>query len=272
MELKCGKLPAKIDERSIRLSAIIKKELLPLLPVHYDVDEAVGGIANNRMFLNDQYGDCVIAARAHQTFRFEKFEQGRQIEILDQEVKDQYFDETGGGDWGLVLLSSLNSWRNDGWPVGGKNYTIYAFAAVDWKDHDEVRHCIHLLGGVNFGMTIYQNDMDQFNTNKPWRLTGNNGNYKGGHGVYLHVYGTDKTGLICTTWGRPQRMSWEFWDARVDEAYGIVDNRNAWMGPSSPVDVQTLDAYLKEITANGAEPKSGCSFAPFGIIRDLIRR
>lgn len=272
MDLKLGKLPAKIDERTIRLSSIIKKELLPPLPAHYDVDEAVGGIDNNRMFLNDQHGNCVIAARAHQTFRFEKFEQGRQIEILDQEVKDQYFDETGGGDWGLVLLSSLNSWRKDGWPIAGKNYTIYAFAAVDWKDHDEVRHCVHLLGGVNFGMKVYQNDMDQFNTNKPWHLTGHDGEFKGGHGVYLHVYGTDKAGIVCTTWGWQQSMSWEFWDARVDEAYGIVDNRNAWMAPSSPVDVQKLDAYLKEITGNGAEPELGCSFAPLAIIRDLLRR
>ncbi len=67
-------------------------------------------------------------------------------------------------------------------------------------------------------------------------------------------------------------MSWEFWDARVDEAYGIVDNRNAWMGASSPVDVQKLDGYLKEITANGEEPKPGCLFGPLSIIRDLIRR
>lgn len=272
MELKLGKLPARIDERTIRLSSIIRKELLPPLPMYYDLDEALGGIDNNRMFLNDQYGDCVIAARAHQTFRFEKFEQGRQIKISDQEVIDQYFKETGGGDWGLVLLSSLNYWRQEGWPVGGKNYTIYAFAAVDWKDHDEVCHCIHLLDGVNFGMKVYQNDLDQFNANKPWQLTENDGEFRGGHGVYLHVYGYDDQSIVCTTWGRRQRMSWKFWDKRVDEAFGIVDNRNAWMGDSSPVDLQKLDGYLKEITANGEGPKPGCLFAPLSIIRDLIRR
>jgi len=271
IDLKLGKLPAKIDARTIRLSSIIKKELLPPLPSSYDVDEALGGIDNNRMFANDQYGNCVIAAQAHQTFRFEKFEQGTQIDITDQEVIDEYFEQTGGADRGLILLLSLNKWRNAGWPVGGKNYTIYAFASVDWKNHDEVRHCIHLLGGVNLGMRVYQKDIDQFNADEPWHLTGNDGEFRGGHGVYLHVYEADELGITCTTWGRQQPMSWEFWDARVDEAYGIVDNRNAWMGEASPLDVELLDYYLEQISGNGGEPQ-GCAFPPFSIIRNTLRR
>ena len=270
-EFKLGKLPAKPDKRTITLSSILREELLPPLPLYYDNQEVLN-VDDDFMFANDQYGDCVKAARAHQTLVFEAYEQKKQILITDQEVVDEYFRETGGPDSGLVLLYSLKDWHNDGWIAGGEHYTIYAFASVDWKDHDQVKHCIHLLGGVNFGMKVYQNDMDQFNTNKPWRLTGDNGAYKGGHGVYLHVYGTDKTGIVCTTWGRQQRMSWEFWDARVDEAYGIVDNRNAWMATSSPVDVQKLDGYLKEITTNGQDPKPGCLFGPLSIIRDLIRR
>lgn len=267
--LRLGKLPPKIDERTIRLSSIIRKELLPPLPDSYDLDEALGGIDNNRMFLNNKYGCCVISARAHQTFRFEKFEQGQQIEIADQEVEYQYFKETGGSDRGLVLLLSLNRWRNEGWQVGGKTYTVYAFASVDWKNHDEARHCIHLLGGVNFGMKVYQKDIDQFNAGEPWHLTGNDGELRGGHGVYLHNYSANQGGITCTTWGRKQPMTWDFWDKRIDEAYGIVDNRNAWMGDDSPLDVQKLDAYLKEITGNGGEPQ-GCSFPPFTIIKKIL--
>lgn len=271
MEFIPGKLKPKIDDRTIRLSSIIRKELLPPLPEYYDLDEALGGIDNNRMFLNDLYGCCVISARAHQTFRFEKFEQGTQIEIADQEVKDQYFKETGGGDWGLILLNSLKSWRKEGWPIGDWIYNIYAFASVDWKDHDEVKHCIHLLGGVNFGMRVYQKDMDQFNAGEPWELTGDNGNYLGGHGVYLHDFGYDADGITCTTWGQRQVMSWPFWDNRIDEAYGIVDNRNDWMGNDSPVDVIKLDGYLKEIAGNGVEPP-GCTLWPVAMIRKLIGR
>lgn len=267
MDKKFGKLAPIIDNRTIPLSAILIEEKLPALPSSYDVDDAVNGIEDNFTFNNTVYGDCVIAARAHQTLRFEKFEQGTQVEITDQEVIDQYFEETGGEDSGLYLLSSLKDWRKNGWKVGNKIYTIYAFASVDWKNHDEVKHCIHLLGGVNFGMKVYAKDIEQFDAGQDWELTGNNGWYKGGHGVYSYAYGYDKQGLECMTWGVRQKMSWDFWDARIDEAYGIVDNRNDWL-EYSPVDVEKLDGYLKEITKDGEQPEISC---PCPIIRFIVK-
>jgi len=262
-----GKLPAKIDKRTIRLSSILNweviKKQLPDLPSSYDVDEALGGIEDDFMFLNDTYGLCVKASRAHQTLRFEKYEQGKQIVITDDEVKNEYFRETGGADTGLYLLDSLKDWKNKGWMIGGKLYTIYAFASVNWRDYDEVKYCIHLLGGVNFGMLVYEQDIEQFDEGKPWELTGIDGSFLGGHGVYLFKYGVltgyNKNGVTCMTWGKKQFMTWDFWDRRVDEAYGIVDNRNDWL-EDSPVDVEKLDAYLDEITGNGEEP-SGCLFS-----------
>jgi len=266
-ELKLGKLPPAIDFRTITLSSILRLELLPPLPETYDIDTSLNGIEDNFMYNNSVYGDCVIAARAHQTLRFEKFEQSVQIPITDQEVIDQYFAETGGADRGLVLLTSLKSWRNDGWVAAGEHYNIYAFASVDWRDHDQVKHCIHLLGGVNFGMRVYERDMEQFHAGDTWHLTGDDGRLLGGHGVYLYAYGYDHEGLWCMTWGKRVKMTWDFWDARIDEAYGIVDNRNEWMGDDSPVDVEKLDAYLKEITKDNPQP-TGCLF-PF---LDLFKR
>lgn len=270
-EFKLGKLPAVIDKRTIALSSILRLELLPPLPETYDIDTALDGIEDNFMYNNSVYGDCVIAARAHQTLRFEKFEQSVQISIGDQEVIDQYFKETGGADRGLILLSSLKSWRNEGWTAAGKHYTIYAFASVDWKDHEQVKHCIHLLGGVNFGMRVYQTDMDQFQAGETWHLTGDDGRLLGGHGVYLYAYGYDPEGLWCMTWGKRVKMTWDFWDARIDEAYGIVDNKNHWMEQDSPVDVELLDSYLEEITAGNPQP-SGCLFPWIGWFKAIYRK
>ena len=263
MDYKLGKLPPKIDKRTIPLKAVIRRELLPPLPETYNIDEALGGIEDERMFNNSKYGDCVIAARAHQTFRFEKYEQGEQIDITDEEVVDEYFEQTGGEDRGLVLLLSLNDWRSDGWSVGGKDYTIYAYGKVDQLDPEEVRHCIHLLGGLNLGMRVYQADIDQFNNGEDWHLTGNPGNYLGGHGIYVYAY--DDNGVTCMTWGKRQKMTWEFFTNRVDEAYGIVDNRNKWMGEESPVDVEKLDGYLSQITEGNEQP--GCAFWPVVLIK-----
>lgn len=251
MTLKLGKLPARIDNRTIPLKAILRKKLPPI-PERFDLHETYG-IHDNFMFLNDVYGDCVKAARAHQTLVFETIEQGAQIAITDEEVKAEYFEETGGSDSGLYLLDSLKDWRNNGWRIGDKIYTIYAFASVNWKDHEQVKACIYLLGGVNFGMMVFSRDIEQFEAGKPWELTPFPGMFEGGHGVYLCGYGPD--GLTGMTWGRAQPMSWDFWDARIDESYGIVDNRNAWQ-EDSPIDVEKLNAYLAEITDGEIEPST----------------
>jgi len=184
MEYKFGKLPARIDRRTIPLKAIIRRELLPPLPVAFDNHQHYS-IEDNFVFNNSKYGDCVVAARAHHTLVLEAFEQLKQIQILDEEVVSEYFEQTGGADRGLVLLWSLRDWKNDGWLVGGKNYTIYAFASVDWKDHEEVRHCIHLLGGVNLGITLYREDMNQFTSHETWHVTETPGEKVGGRSSLL---------------------------------------------------------------------------------------
>ena len=266
-KLKLGKLPAIKDPfgRTIKFASIIKKELLPDLPNTYDLDELLC-VEDDRVFGNDVYGLCVKAAQAHQILRFEKYEQGIQIEITDQEVIDAYFKETGGIDTGLYLLNSLKVWRKDGFPIGGKTYNIYAFASVDWKDHDEVKHCIHLLGGVNYGFLVPQSCLDQFNAGKIWEVVDNDGGIQGGHGVYSPAYvkltGYNEIGPVCMTWGRRQQMTWKFFDKYTDEAYGIVDNRNDWLGEDSPVDVEKLQGYLDEITMGNEDvEESTCPIA-----------
>jgi len=262
MDLKLGKKPAVIDKRTIPLSKILKLKLLPELPSSYDLHQ-VYGVNDHFMFANNQYGDCVKAARAHQTLVFEAFEQGCQIPITDQEVVDEYLIETGGPDSGLVLLYSLKDWRNDGWLVGGKIYKIYAFASTNGIE--EFKHTVHLLGGPNFGVKIYESDMEQFHAGLKWHLTSNDGQLKGGHGLYAPAY-TLNSGF-CMTWGKRQEFDFDWFLARSDESYAIVDNRNHWQG-DSPVDVEALDAILEEITGETADEPPGC--LPFSRVARLF--
>jgi len=113
--------------------------------------------------------------------------------------------------------------------------------------------------------------MEQFRNNEPWHLTGNNGSLLGGHGVYGFSYmdahhdcphcltGWDENGLTCMTWGEEQSMDWDFWDTRVNQVFAVVDQRNKWQGDDSPVNVELMDSYLREITGNGAD-NPGCPF------------
>lgn len=291
-------LPEVYDIRTIPLRSVLRLKELPPLPLSHDAHEEVGGLEDNRMFNNSKYGDCVIAAQAHQTLTFEKFEQGEVISITDQEVVDEYFRQTGGEDSGLYLAFAMKEWKNTGWTAAGRHHDIYAYASVDKPDLQQVKYSIYLLRGVFFGMQVFETDMEQFRNGEPWHLTGHSGNFLGGHGVYGFAYHDDalafskevptltqgqgmakfptmdktltwsESGLTCITWGEEQFMTWDFWNARVNQVYAVVDNRNDWLGKDSPVDVNKLDGYLEEITG---ETNSGYGCAcPW--LTPLIRR
>lgn len=258
-----------IDFRTIPLRSILKLKLLPPLPDCFSVDENLGGLVDNNMFGNDQYGDCVKAAMAHQTLRFEKFEQGVLIPISRDEVIAEYLRETGGADNGLFLTYAMKDWRNHGLIFNGKTYKIYGYAGVDKADHIQVKYTIYLLRGIIFGMQVYSTDVDQFRKNERWHLTGSNGTFEGGHGVYGYAYktlhhncpncasGYEEDGLTCNTWGEEQPMDWEFWDARVNQVFAIIDNKNT---VDSSLDIATMEKQLKEIT--GEDVSTGGCLCP----------
>jgi hypothetical protein len=257
MNYKLGKLPAKIDLRTLKLAYILQTTKLPSIPYNYDFDVAHQTTIAQSMFGNDVVGCCVIASRANHTLRFEFDEVQYHIPITTQIVIDEYYKEQGyignkcwlaalfqkKPDNGLIMLESLNNWRKVGWNLYGNQYTIYAFAALNRKDHEEVKEAIYLLNGVQTGVTLTQDAMNQFNSNSTWDITPDT-KIIGGHAVY--VVGYSSTGPICITWAKKQQMTWAWWDKYVDEAYAIVDNKDTWAS-NSIIDVNVLDQYLHTI-------------------------
>ena len=253
---KFGKRPRKWDRRNIRLHWVLK--VLPPIPDKFDIDSNLPGVIPTPMFANDRKGDCVIAGRAHQTLRFEDFEQKTIIPITDDEILEQYYKEGTHNccllkwldpepDRGLVLLDSLKSWRKDGWIAGGKHYDIYAFAEIDALFQGEIRASIFLLNGINMGLRLPHSAIEQFQQRQTWDLVLNDGGIVGGHCVYGVAY--DTQGITCVTWARKQKMTWPFFYTYCDVCYAIIDNRDKWLGDESPVNIEELDRYLKEITA-----------------------
>lgn len=249
---KLGKLAKRVDARTLQLKDFLVYKNLPPLPDSCDVDLAFTNFSNNHMFSNDQYGDCVIAGRAHMTLRFEEFEEKKLILITDKEVTTEYFKETGGSDSGLNMLNSLNEWRKSGWTAAGKIYDIHAYAEINKSNHDELKYTVLLLRGAYTGFSVPQSAMDQFNAKKPWTVVLGSP-IIGGHCVYIKAY--NEIGPICVTWGANQQMTWEFWDKYFDEAYGIIDNLNVWCDPViDPLDVEGLESQLTEITSSPPNP------------------
>ena len=248
MIYKLGKLAPRIDERTLKLNTVFQ----PLAPAPRVLNADT--ITSNPMFGNDKWGDCVIAMRGHGTRRFEYFEQGKCINGSDKEILKEYWKEGGATcrnkhpDNGLVELDSLNSWRQKGWTFGGRHYDIYAFGDIDYTDEQELANTLYYLNGAFCGVALPKSAQDQ----EVWDVIpgpeSKPGSW-GGHAIYLPpVYDMD-TGLwTCITWGQPKKMTTAFVKKYFDEAHGIVDNKDKWLGVNSPVDIQKLDDYLKNIT------------------------
>lgn len=221
MALMLGKKPAKHDTRNLLVKDIIK----PIkAPTSYNFDAKHRGIPTP-MFGNDRYGDCVIAGRAHQTLRFEHIEQDKTITITDRDVIDEWRKENGNTDDGLCVLDSLKLWRSEGWDIGGKNYKIKAFAQNDPLNKNEIKTTIANDIGIGLGISMPDSWSDEFGAGKPWTNTTMPPNPYNGH--YVYVVGYTPTGLTCITWAKKQKMSWAFFTKYTDEAYAIVDAKNA---------------------------------------------
>lgn len=156
------------------------------------------------------------------------------------------------------MLSSLKCWRS-GWKIGGRKlacltiggqeYNIYAFAQISPWNKDEIKASVYLLNGAYIGLMLPISAQEQWNNNQIWDVVdGPNGQigYWGGHAMY--AVGYDSEGIIFVTWGKKQKSTWSWFLKYCDEAYAICDDRDAFLGDTSPLDIEKLDGYLKEIT------------------------
>ncbi|MFL6255792.1 MAG: hypothetical protein ACJ74T_12335 [Pyrinomonadaceae bacterium] len=238
---KLGKAPAKADVRNLKFASILKAA--PKVPNEFDFDLTHKGIPLP-MFANDNLGCCVISGRAHQTLRFEDIEQGAVITITDQEIRDEYFKETGGADDGLIVLDSLKEWRSDGWTAAGQLLKIKAFAQLNPTNHSQIKQAIFLDVGIGLGIGLPLTAQAQFQAGKPWDFVGGPDsafNSWGGH--YVFVPGYTKVGPVCVTWGQKHQMTWAFVNKYCDEAYAIFDALNT-AKLKKALDVKEINSFL----------------------------
>jgi len=219
---KLGKNAVRRDARTF-LTRNLQKDKKIVLPKEYLFDRVHPGIPLP-MLDNDQYGNCVIAARGHFTLRCELIEQKTIIPLTSADVDKEYFHETGGVDSGLVMLDSLNQWRKDGWMVEDSQYKIKAYSAVIPSDNYAVKSTIYTDTGLYVGLGLPTTAADEINEGKPWGKISAAPYSWGGHCV--DIVGYDSKYLTCVTWGRLQRMTWPFFRRYCSEAYTVIDALN----------------------------------------------
>ena len=243
--LKLGKLPVRLDVRTLRLARYVDRAQLPSPPEQLDL---TGHVPDWPMYDNDRIGDCTIAAAGHMIEAWTAAA-GRFAEVSESDVLRAFdavkITDPSTGEEGAVELDVLRYWRATG--VGG--HRIGAYAGVSLHDQQLVRTGAYLFEGLYIGLALPLTAQRQ----DVWDWTGSlagpakPGSW-GGHAV--DIVGYDADGLTFVTWGSLKRMTWRFWERYVDEAYALIspDFLTAGRAPNG-FDLAALKADLELVTA-----------------------
>jgi hypothetical protein len=248
--MKLGKGSPLHDPRTLMLAEYLDTASLPATPASHIYAKNIAHTGWGMMD-NDKIGDCTCAAAGHLIMEWTD-DNGALFTPPDADIIAAYsaitgYDpQTGKNDNGAVETQVLNYWRNTG--VAG--HKIFAYAALEPKNHNHVMLSTFLFGGCYIGMALPISAQRQ----KVWSVPPGGATGQGAPGSWgghaVPVIGYDKHGLTVITWGATKKMTWSFWDAYCDESYAVIstDFANQNNSPSG-FDFAALQADLKQITA-----------------------
>jgi hypothetical protein len=252
--IRLGKKPRRFDPRTLQL----KRYLSPALPpppieINYGQHLPVLG-----MMLNDNLGDCIIAAPGHGIQVWTYTTRG-EVTVSDAQIEGLYENWCGyvpgnpSTDQGGVILDIMNNWRQQGFagePLDGYAAVhIGGDSSIQIFDRD-VQTAIWLFGGINVGLQLPLRAQNQ----QVWQIptvqdSSDQPGSWGGHDVWIVGY-TPKT-LMCITWGTLMMMTWGWFLTYCDEAYAPFSrlwmNKNK-VAPVSGFDWATLEADLEIVS------------------------
>lgn len=215
------------------------------------------GVQSWPMYGNDTVGDCTIAECAHAIEVWNVATQRGNGLISDSSVLNAYSAVSGyrpgdpSTDNGAVMQDVFGYWRKTG--IG--SHAIDAFAQVDITKPTNIVAALYDFGAVHVGLRVTRVAMDQFNANVPWDVRGLadlSSPVLGGHAVV--VVAADPYGLTVVSWGQLQGMTWDFWNAFIDEAWVTISEE--WMTATRGLTPSGLNwaAFAAEFTRLTGEP------------------
>lgn len=240
IEFRAGVKPADPDRPALLLAAILAAHAAPP-PAEFDGLSAVPADAWG-MLGNDSLGDCTCAGVGHLRIANVHASKGTVLAVSEA-VTVAFYENFGyrpgdpDSDQGAVCQQVLETWHKLGF-LGEK---IQAFAKVDIRNRTEVMQAISTLGPLYVGIALPQSAEDQTNAGETWTLVPGSPDL-GGHCIIIGSY--DAKGPTCVTWGRLQRMTWEFFEAKADEGWTGFGGDNV----SATVDMAALEREFTLLT------------------------
>lgn len=239
---KFGRLPRAYNPAIPHYSSL-RMRLGALPPPPVSMDWTVGLSPDWGVMGNDVHGDCTAAAGGHAMQLWSGRAQGKEVTVSDDDVLSFYSGSTGWNpadpstDRGGVEQDVLSYWLNTGFPMpDGIRSKLLAYIEVDPRNHDDVKRVIQDCGGIYIGTNVPAYLVDGpmpmlWNVNP----SGDQGS-AGGHAVWCSKYDANKVGFV--SWGSgAYAMTWDFWDAQVEECYALVDPLWIAAGGATPLNM-----------------------------------
>jgi hypothetical protein len=247
---KLGKKPVKVDHRTLQMS-----RYRTTAPIEVPAEVSwVTKLSNLGEMLNDQIGDCTVAAAGHMIQQWSTYA-AQPVIVPDSAILTAYEDPSVGNyspndpntDNGAAMLDVLKYWRKTG--IGG--HKIAAFVQVNPRNALEVREAVLLFGNVYMGAQLPASvqgadawTVPDGGTSSPDGMPGS----WGGHCVPICAVSPET--LTCITWGSLLKMSHGFFADYVDEAYAVLSTDWIEKNGISPsqFNLAQLDADLRIVT------------------------
>lgn len=179
------------------------------------------------MWLNDEYGDCTIAALANQR-AIDAAKAGMPAPpTTDAAVKATYFKLTGGPDSGLNEGDVLNA-ALQGLDLGGSDpWMLASWVSVDLSDIETCKSLVNLFRGIYLGIEL----PTAAQTQEIWE-TGVGRNFApgswGGHAaLYSNYYAKETQRIGITTWGGEKLATLDWLDEYGDEGHVLLPAERA---------------------------------------------
>lgn len=214
--VKLGRKPPKFGRFPLHFSSYFDAADLGIaLPDA--VDYATKAKASiQRMYLNDQYGDCVIAGKYHAVGVWSGNDGPASVLGTDQEVYSAYQRICGPGDNGCVITEVLDYQQKIGLAFGGVLHKIDGYVDLDWTNQTQVKVALYLFGSLTIGINL----PSAWTSAAIWDVT--NTGIVGGHDVTCVGYNAQ--GVQISSWGRIYTITWAAFLSRkwLEESYAML--------------------------------------------------
>jgi hypothetical protein len=230
---RLGRLPGAPKDTNRRLA--LRKYVSDMEPVPPTCDWT-GSLTNWLMLMNDQLGDCGIAAMFHGTMSKLASLLTTPTILAPTDAEVVAFYSAAGGyrpgkpwtDAGVNNPTMLSLAQKQGYMIGGQKRRIGPYAQISGSDVATIQQGIYFLGGALFGIELSKTCYDNFGPGNVWDVDGSR--IIGGHDVW--AFGYNDKGPLVVTWGQPTQCTWA-WAAQYADDIEAIAEADAFVDPVS---------------------------------------